>query len=147
MVWKKYAFLLGTAGSGVLCIYDGKNCHLHLHQVQKAASRAEAARAARSCGPQAREERPAEEVKDEPRHNGDASTSGERPGGASPLSPKKPPPPADVPAGEFSWKEYLLETHATAAHPAAFRQVEGLALPPEDAAQQFHNASFDSSVQ
>ena len=34
-----------------------------------------------------------------------------------------------------------------AQHPAAFRQVEGLALPPEDAAQQFHNASFDSSVQ
>ena len=92
--------------------------------MQKAASRAEAARAARSP-PAAREL--VEEVKDEPKHNGDASTSGEKPGGAarlaSPLSPKKQPAPADGSAGEFSWKDYLLESHAAAASPAAFRQA------------------------
>jgi len=102
-------------------------CLTAYRKVQKQQSKAEASKAARSPQQEApRQEAKEDEVKEEPKHNGDASTSGEKSSAPlrvdPPMSPKKAPSLPETNDGVFSWKDYLLETRSAAAPPSFFKQ-------------------------
>jgi len=119
-------FILPMPGSNKE--FCSEPCLTAYRKLQKQQSKAEASKAAR-VPPQgtSRQESREDEVKEEPKHNGDASTSGEKSSVPStrsepPLSPKKAPSLPETSDGVFSWKDYLIETKSAAAPPSFFKQ-------------------------